>query len=257
MSADGHDPMPDDIENAEVSRLYRQAAQECAPGHLDAAVLDAARKAAAGSRYSHAIHWLRPMAWAATIGLCLAIVVELSLYAPGSPELAVPVAAPQPESEMLLPGRSDSPAEAAKAGTLEAEVALDEEVATAGRTEPEAWVSPEIKTRPRPAAATEMPAAAAYSFPEDRADLAERSEEAVARLRAADEDAGAASRALNLEGAAALAAIPVAPCPIETRTDPERWLECIEALEDAGREAEAEEQRELLTEAFPEFDADK
>ena len=46
--------------------------------HLDHLVLNAARSAARPRR-NKAIRWLRPAAWVATVGVCLAIVVEISL----------------------------------------------------------------------------------------------------------------------------------------------------------------------------------
>ena len=44
-------------------------------------------------------------------------------------------------------------------------------------------------------------------------------------------------------------------CGESERADPEGWLECITALEDAGFTAAAEQERELLAETFPDFQA--
>lgn len=44
------------------------------------------------------------------------------------------------------------------------------------------------------------------------------------------------------------------PCDAETRSEPESWLECIEELVDAGRIAEADDERQALADAFPNFD---
>lgn len=60
-----------------VSDAYREIAHERTPGHLDKAVLDAAAKAAR-PRYSLLTSWTRPAAWAATIMLSVALVLELS-----------------------------------------------------------------------------------------------------------------------------------------------------------------------------------
>ncbi len=67
----------DGVADPLVSRTYRESAAESTPPELDEAVLRRARRDD-GSRYSRSILWLRPMAWATTIALCLAIVVELS-----------------------------------------------------------------------------------------------------------------------------------------------------------------------------------
>lgn len=76
----------DNIVDAEVSQTYRDTATERAPASLNERVLRQAN-AHAGSGYSSSIFWLRPLAWAATIGLCLAIVVELSLMPQLEPEV--------------------------------------------------------------------------------------------------------------------------------------------------------------------------
>ena len=82
-----------------VSAAYREMADERTPEHLDHVILNAAR-GAAKSRWRKAGAWLRPAAWVATIGLCIAIVVEISLLP--DPELAefdsLPPAATKPAS---------------------------------------------------------------------------------------------------------------------------------------------------------------
>ena len=67
----------DGVADPLVSRTYRESADERTPPELDQAVLRQAR-ANGGSRYSRSVLWLRPMAWATTIALCLAIVVEVA-----------------------------------------------------------------------------------------------------------------------------------------------------------------------------------
>jgi hypothetical protein len=64
-----------------VSEAYRELSQERTPAHLDHVVLNAARKAAKADR-PREISWLRPAAWVTTIGLCLAIVLEITDPAP-------------------------------------------------------------------------------------------------------------------------------------------------------------------------------
>jgi len=88
-----------------VTQTYRDSATETAPASLNETVLRQA-KAGGGRGYSRSILWLRPMAWAATIGLCLAIVVELSGVPqpePGMfevPESRSVTGAPQAEDEL-------------------------------------------------------------------------------------------------------------------------------------------------------------
>jgi hypothetical protein len=68
----------DDSGDPRVSAAYQQMADERTPEHLDHVILNAAR-GAARPRWNKAIAWLRPAAWVATIGVCLAIVIEISL----------------------------------------------------------------------------------------------------------------------------------------------------------------------------------
>ena len=67
----------DGVADPLVSRTYRESAEERTPPELDQAVLRQARRNSS-SRYSRSVLWLRPMAWATTIALCLAIVVEVA-----------------------------------------------------------------------------------------------------------------------------------------------------------------------------------
>jgi hypothetical protein len=60
-----------------VSDTYREIAHERTPEHLNRSVLDAARKAAR-PRYSMLRTWTRPTAWAATILLSVALLLEFS-----------------------------------------------------------------------------------------------------------------------------------------------------------------------------------
>jgi len=69
-----------------VSETYRDLARERAPQALNKTIL---RRATAASRqgYLRSASWMRPMAWATTVGLCLAIVFEVTHVPP--PESAV------------------------------------------------------------------------------------------------------------------------------------------------------------------------
>lgn len=82
-----------------VSAAYREMADERTPEHLDHVILNAAR-GAAKSRWRKTGAWLRPAAWVATIGLCVAIVVEISLLSDPEPAEfdSLPPAATQPSS---------------------------------------------------------------------------------------------------------------------------------------------------------------
>lgn len=65
--------------DARVTDAYRQLANERTPPHLDDKVLRMAAREGR-TRYSLLRAWMRPAAWAATIGLSLAIMLELTLF---------------------------------------------------------------------------------------------------------------------------------------------------------------------------------
>ena len=101
----------DGVSEPLVSRTYRESASERVPDALNQAVL---RQAAqnVSSRYSRAVFWMRPMAWAATIGLCLAIVIDLSsLPQPDSSMLSVPAEGARLDaSDAIAPQRIEAEA---------------------------------------------------------------------------------------------------------------------------------------------------
>ena len=60
-----------------VADTYRSLATEQTPEHLDQRVLGMATRASR-TRYSRTRAWVRPLAWAATIGLSIALVLEIT-----------------------------------------------------------------------------------------------------------------------------------------------------------------------------------
>ena len=96
----------DESVDPRVSTVYHEMADELTPEHLDHVVLNAARSVAS-PRWRTAIGWLRPAAWVATIGVCLAIVVEISLLddegTAGMDSLAPAAAPPAAVSPVTAP----------------------------------------------------------------------------------------------------------------------------------------------------------
>jgi hypothetical protein len=160
------------------------------------------------------------MAWAATIGLCLAIVVEIN-------------SVPQPTPEqMALP--------AAPADTISDGKKLDEEAVQDIRTE-------------GGAASSDMNEAVVPQRIETEA-LQQRARKTVddqGRVSLQDVPQHSKSEARELEFVPA--EIP-ATCNAQARATPETWLACIEALEEEGLDEVAGEQREQLQAAYPDFD---
>jgi hypothetical protein len=208
-----------------VSEAYREIAAERTPEHLDHTILNTAR-GAARPRWNKAVAWLRPAAWATTIGVCLAIVIEISLL-PDQDPAAV---------DGIQQQSAPAPLPASGAKHLE-------------------------KSRPRAGAAQETQRTPAA----DPAGLAERpatsADSAALGIEKAGRRAGQQTIGDSKITAAAPVAAPASDLVPETATerycdesetrDPNTWLDCILRLEREGLHEAARLERELLADAFP------
>jgi hypothetical protein len=128
--------MKKDVKDPVVSQRYREIADEQAPDALNQAVLREARQQP-GRRYSRSVSWLRPMAWAASIGLCLAIVVELNNVPRPEPSLEpLPASVPAPARSLLA--EEEAPEQGLDATTIAIEPTTTEK-----RVEPD--VEPDVE----------------------------------------------------------------------------------------------------------------
>ena len=266
--------------DALVTRTYRDVANERAPDHLNQAVLKEAASTAR-PRYSRLINWTRPMAWAATVMLCVALVLEVTKV-PVPQSVAPSDNAIRFESEAPeLDVADDAPAAGRVSAALEAETPASEvlEEAILPATQPG---RASRTAAPKKAQIEEMHANEASSERALRtlADgtLAQDEQLATPQPSSTDEfkvkdvqmllkaedmartqigDKAELNQSVN--AAVASDAIGYADiagtCDEAARATPESWLACIEELVDAGRLDEAHRQRDLLQEAFPEFDA--
>ena len=98
----------DPNQDQRVSQTYRSLANEQAPPELDRKILAMAANAGKRPLYSRWMSWTRPVAWAATITLCLAITLELSrdqsviIPAEVAYDVAIPTAVRAPQAEEKL-----------------------------------------------------------------------------------------------------------------------------------------------------------
>jgi len=262
--------------DALVTRTYREIADERVPEHLDRSILkEAAREAR--PRYSRAIAWTRPMAWAATIMLSVALVLEVTKVPSSSPvsfdDNTGTIEAEQPRSgpagdlpadaleESAAPAAS--PGRSAKRGVL----ALPKAAAFKPSAK-QAANEPALEKRQRAdlqqdrvaESGLAAPAASAEEFKLKDTDMLRRAGE-MARMQEGDNKeealASKAAHVASTEIAAfnAVGSSAVAPgCDETASASPETWLECIVALEEAGLADESRRQRELLNKAFPDFD---
>ena len=200
-----------------VSATYRQLSREGAPNHLNDKVLQQAARNALRPRYSRSIMWTRPLAWAATVGLCLAIVLEVTRV-------------PTPETVMT----EDT------IDFLEAEpLTAPEEVQAPLRQQPETLK--DIKSQLGRSTAKQ---AAKESKSEVR--RRETTYDAEAGFSSVVENAASDKVEFELQDAN--------ECSDEVRADPVKWLACIADLEESGDVEATLRQREALREAFPQFE---
>lgn len=206
-----------------VTRVYREVADERVPDKLNQAVLRQA--AAAGtSRYWRSISWTRPMAWVATITICVALVLEVMRVPPPNgaalDSLPATFAAPEPELDRLDDAPAESLPESAVPATLP------------GRATSNAAVTPpQVELMKRSA----RPLATEPALLERKRDTVQQAPLENRLEAAADREAPA--------------------CDESTTAKPETWLKCIEQLEKSGLAEEARKQRTLLEKAFPGFDS--
>jgi hypothetical protein len=220
-----------------VSETYRAVADERAPEYLNKTILRDAAKAAR-PRYLRSVSWTRPLAWAATITLSVALVLEVSnLPAPG-PE------AFDGNGNKLELQQSDRDAAAgavdkARKPVLE-ELLLDEDRFEARRSRE----------------ATSDAVNVAESGIRD-ANMPGRSD-GTARLQDGEHKeqvpaaSFAASAPVTAQKAMGLVSTAVT-CDETAKSSAETWQECILELESAGFANEADRQRKAFQEAFPDF----
>ncbi len=225
-----------------VSATYRELSREGAPNHLNDKVLQQAARHALRPRYSRSIMWTRPLAWAATVGLCLAIVLEVTRVP--TPEIVMTedandfLEAEPPAS--LVTEEAQAPVHQRPEALKDMKSQLGRSAAKQAANEPKR----EVYIRETASKAEEIPttvedgvASGMIQFEMHDADMPQRSD-AVSAL---------AVSASSIDGEA------TNECPDEIRVDPVTWLACIVDLEERGDIETALRQREALKEAFPQF----
>ena len=204
-----------------VSAAYRELATERSPDTLDHRILAEARRGAA-TRYAMLRGWTRPVAWAAMIGMSLAIVLHVSQT---------------PEMQTLPLEEAVGPAKRGEHEANRSSLELRDDEAGAGKpAAPAAAQQPEDPSPTRaeaPASHKLMlaPAALKLAVPETDNDSAE-SLSAAAVASEPDEE-------------------PI--CPATSRLTPEDWLACIDALRNGGEIEAAAMEFERFRDAFPDF----
>lgn len=246
------------INDPAVSATYAEIASQRAPASLNERVLrDASRHA--GKGYSFWMVWMRPMAWAATVGLCLAIVIELSSITQPGPAIFEsqlpgadakraddkhPVAAPDAD-------QPNTKAEASKQLTAPARSNAQD-----ANNNPAAGMVSGQGLRPEAPATEKDDVAETDMFQIREAPMLKEAED-MDRMRQGS-DLEPEERAIGSGLAASAKAVPLADgaplpdsalCDEQSRATRESWLDCIDELEQAGHDTAAE--RKALIAAFP------
>jgi hypothetical protein len=200
-----------------VSATYRELSREGAPNHLNDKVLQQAARHALRPRYSRSIVWTRPLAWAATVGLCLAIVLEVTRV-------------PAPETVM-----TEDTIDFLEAESLTAPEAVQAPV----RQQPETLK--DIKSQPGRSAAKQT-----AKEPKSEVRRRETAYDAEVDFNSVAESVVSDKVKFEMQEAD--------ECSDEMRADPVKWLACIADLEESGDVEATLRQREALREAFPQFE---
>lgn len=203
--------------DADLAKAWREASSERAPAELDRRILEAARRAAPGRRGLLPAGWYRPLAYAATLVVGVALVLDVTNRqpVPGTPPSTV--AEPAPAAEAAFDADPADPASDPGTGS--------------GRRDEE------------PARQRAAPVADA----ETRLRFEKSAENAGRRLSEIAATAPAGSREeRDATGRA---------CDADSRATSASWWSCIEALEAAGRAQAAADEKRLLEERFPGFEA--
>jgi hypothetical protein len=251
----------------QVSAAYQDLAKERASKHLDDKVLRMARANTERPQYSRWLAWSRPLAWAATVALCLAITLEVTQVTTpddmATATIPAQVAAP---AAMIAPELQKDKREQMSEQDMDQQLnlvdansdSLSDSMADAISSEKLSLARSAAKqTANEPAQAGRLRQSADFSeFAEE-----ESIEEMIA-MPAMDPEEKAASElrrenesvSLGYATSHALAAdMPTDECSAENRAEPESWLECIDELEASGDVEAASRQRENLIEVFPDF----
>ena len=200
-----------------VSEAYQGLAKEGTPPELDRRIL-AMAAGKSRSRYGMARAWVRPVAWAATIGLSLAIVLEISqLKYETTPQL-----------------------DADNVEILEEALILDD---TPAREDDD------NRTRRESAKRSDAPAPVQLSMP---------AEEQARSRSGSEPAAAAAVQALSFDAATTPEKKePVRHCDPDLRSSAETWYTCIEDLRAQGLFDAADSELILLLTEFPDFEKQK
>lgn len=203
-----------------VSETYRELADERTPQHLNQAVL----QMAAGKETRRGLNlslWMKPVAWAATVALSLAIVLEFT-------ELPTQVR----QSDVAVP--------AAESATI-----IDL---------PESEPKPKADSFAVSAPGTNQPSVKKHAVSQDRASLVDSGIQSREDTAQFEEVVVTAGRSRSAEEKAESDAMN--ECAPEARLNAESWLACIKDLRALGAAEAAAREYKAFSDEYPDESAD-
>ena len=291
MNQDRDNNLPSAERDPLVSAEYRATATERTSPALDAMVLEKARAAAKNSRLrGFTAFWFRPLAFIATLGLSLALVLELTktpeLQSLMDTEADVGRRAPQPfetvpadAADSLTtefhrpvdsPARMERPDAKSDAGSGKPQppasaqdLNLNDDAGGRNRSKLTAAPTNAVITKQAP-----VPANAPGGDERASAGIAEMPETSSKRMQETDSVTEYAIQSLRqtraagkpqIEEVAALRVSDVVPdttassCAEQQVADSMTWWQCITQLKEAGRDDEAKVELDLFNAAYPDF----
>jgi len=220
-----------------VADVYRDIASEETPAELDLKVL---AMAAAEARVAHGFPrtWFRPLAWAATIALSFAFVLEMSQVDD--------VPTPRTDAD-LAEVLEESAAPVDAAGKQKDEGRIRQQLSKRSSDAPATMKVTITPAQPEPATADALANAPALESPavgssSVESDFAVADEQARSRAEPARALALYAEKKEQAEG-----------CDKDARASADAWYQCVEDLRTAGQDEPARQELEALLAQFPDF----
>lgn len=225
-----------DKNDRRVSEIYRELASEKTSRKLDDKILEMAGSNAR-TRYGLVRSWIRPAAWAATIGLSLAFILEMSQYLDAP--MQTPVSFDDAADDLMIHD------EAAADKDMTATTDNEGRAGQAARKGGNAPAPATMKLAPTEALSTVATETTSprKKLEDDNRTLLHEAEDPL------HQDANRATRA---EASAELKE-QMQHCDDAVRAAAESWFECIDDLRENGLAEAAGQELEALIAAFPEF----
>lgn len=230
-----------------VSGAYREMAGEQTPAELDRKVLAMAAAAARG-RQGLPRSWFRPLAWAATIALSFALVLEINQVR--DMPLVGDVTSPRSDAD-LADVVEEGPRPAEAPGRQQTEALVNQQLNKRSADAPAAGKAAITSSQPVAAASD---AAVSAPAPESAAVASDVAQAGRSLLGEAEEQERMRSEPDRAISALAETKELTDHCSQDARKSAESWYECVRVLREAGQTESAKLEFAALRVEFPDFE---